>query len=157
MVTAGNDGTATITVINGPAEKVVPVMVEDPSVGPTSLGAQGGVVEGTDGSMVMIAPGSLTGNATMSVAPVSQASLPMPAPSIVSFLGAINLDFGGQTLAHPVQLVVPAPAGTKVGAKVYFYRADHHSRCHRQAPAVLGRVGSRHGHGRRFRAYDLQE
>src|SRR5262249_10534872 len=32
-------------------------------------------------------------------------------------------DFGGQTLAHPVQLVVPAPAGTAVGTKVYFYRS----------------------------------
>ena len=123
VVTAGNDGTATITVINGPAEKVVPIIVQDPVIGPTSLGAQGGVVEGTDGSMVMIAPGSLTGNATVSVAPVSQASLPMPSPSIVQFLGAINLNFGGQTLAHPVQLVVPAPAGTKVGAKVFFYRS----------------------------------
>ena len=123
LVTAGADGTATITVINGPAEKVVPLVVGDPAGGTVNVGAAGAVVKGSDGSLVMVAPGSVTGTTPISISPVGQASLPMAVPPSLQFFGAFDFDTGGQTLAHPVQVVVPAPAGAGVGTKVYFYRA----------------------------------
>ncbi len=123
VVSAGNIGTATVTVINGPAEEVVPVNVVAPSQGPVTIGADGAVVEGSDGSLVMIAPGAAPVGTTASIAPISESSLPMAPPTETNYLGAFNLDFGGQTLAHPVQLVIPAPAGAVVGQEVYFYRA----------------------------------
>src|SRR5207237_2524190 len=114
MVMAGNVGTATITVINGPAEKVGPVIVRDAVVGPVAVGTDGAVIAGTDGSMVMVAPGSVTSNTTMAIAAVSQASLPMPVPADLTFFGGFQLDFGGQTLVHPVQPIVPAPPGPAI-------------------------------------------
>ena len=59
LVTAGAAGVATITVINGPAEKVIPVLVEAPEAGPAVLGPAGGVVRGPDGSLVMVDTGAL--------------------------------------------------------------------------------------------------
>ncbi|MGA2068563.1 MAG: CARDB domain-containing protein, partial [Thermoguttaceae bacterium] len=122
MVTAGNVGTATITVINGPAEAVVPVnVVTPPPAGPVTVGAAGGVVQGSDGSLVMVAPGSVTADTQMSITPLTQADLPMSLPSFAQFAGAFQLDLGSATLANPVQLVVPAPAGVAVGTEMVFY------------------------------------
>src|SRR5205823_8941920 len=90
--------------------------------GPVSVGAEGAVVRGSDGALVMVAPGSVNGSATVAISPVSQASLPMPVPAGFMFMGGFRLD-SSQTLNHPVQLIVPAPAGAQVGDLVYFYRA----------------------------------
>jgi YD repeat-containing protein len=123
MVTAGSAGIATITVINGPAEAIVPVnVVTPPAAGPVAVGADGGVIQGADGSLVMVAPGSVAADTLMSIAPMTEANLPASLPDFVQFAGAFNLDLGGTTLDNPVQLVVPAPAGADVGTPVYFYR-----------------------------------
>ncbi|MGA2035933.1 MAG: putative Ig domain-containing protein, partial [Thermoguttaceae bacterium] len=122
MVTAGDVGTATITVINGPAEAVVPVTVVNPALGPVTVGTAGGVVQGSDGSLVMVAPGSVTADTPMSITPSTEASVPVSLPSFVQFAGAFQLDLGSAKLTNPVQLVVPAPAGTTPGSEFVFYR-----------------------------------
>jgi len=124
MITAGAPGFATVTAINGPAEKVIPVKVEPPEVGPAVLGPGGGVVQGSDGSLVMVGPGALAGNATVNIAPVAQSNLPMAPPGGLITVGAFHLDLGPDRLSVPVQLSVAVAPGTPPGTTVFFYRAD---------------------------------
>jgi hypothetical protein len=71
LVTALKSGDATVTVRNGSAVEVIPIRVQNPQLGPATLGADGGVVRADDGSMVMVAPGGLTEDTTVSLTPRS--------------------------------------------------------------------------------------
>jgi hypothetical protein len=122
MISALQPGVATVTVINGPAEKLIHVKVQVPQVGPVTMGADGGVVQGSDGSIVAVPQGVLAAGTTVSIAPVAQASLPMALPGGVQFRGAFSLGLGANKLAVPIQLAAPAP-GIVPGTKVLFYRA----------------------------------
>ena len=123
LMTAVSPGQATVTIINGPAEAVIPVLVQMPRTGTVTLGAGGGVVEGSDGSIVAVPPSDLTTGAPVSITPATQASLPEALPDGITFAGAFNLNIGDTGLAVPVQLAIPVAAGTPVGSTVYFYRA----------------------------------
>src|SRR5205823_796798 len=81
LATAQAEGTATVTIINGPAEAVIPVRAEAPhSPGPATLDENGGVVQGTDGSLLALPPGDLSEPTTVSIAPVTVNDLPQPVP-----------------------------------------------------------------------------
>ena len=123
LVQALSPGVATITAINGLAESVIPVIIQTPQAGPITLGADGGVVRGTDGSIVAVPAGDLPAGTTVDIAPVTEASLPMALPTVLHFLYAVHLDVGSATLGTPVELAVPMPAGTAPGTEVYVYRA----------------------------------
>jgi hypothetical protein len=71
LVTALKSGDATVTVRNGSAVEVIPIRVQNPQLGPATLGADGGVVRASDGSMVMVAPGALESDTTVSLTPRS--------------------------------------------------------------------------------------
>jgi hypothetical protein len=122
VITALGEGVASVTVIDGAAEKVVPVRVKTPLMGPAILGVDGGVVQGSDGSTVMVAPGALTQDTTVSITSLSRESLSLPIPAGFGFAGAFNLDFSGDKMNQPAQLAIPAPEGLAVGTKVYFMR-----------------------------------
>jgi len=122
VITALGEGVASVTVIDGAAEKVVPVRVKTPLMGPAILGVDGGVVQGSDGSTVMVAPGALTQDTTVSITSLSRESLSLPIPAGFEFAGAFNLDFSGDKMNQPAQLAIPAPEGLAVGTKVYFMR-----------------------------------
>jgi hypothetical protein len=122
VITALGEGIANVTVIDGAAEKVVPVRVKTPLMGPAMVGVDGGVVQASDGSTVMVAPGALTQDTTVSITPLSRESLSLPIPAGFEFAGAFNLDFSGDKMNQPAQLAIPAPEGLAVGTKVYFMR-----------------------------------
>ncbi|MEH2362218.1 putative Ig domain-containing protein [Nostoc sp.] len=67
VITSLHNGVANVTVVYGGAEAVVPVQVESPHLGATTLGTEGGVVEGTDGSMVMLGQGALSHDANVNI------------------------------------------------------------------------------------------
>jgi Dockerin type I domain/Bacterial Ig domain len=122
VITALGEGIANVTVIDGAAEKVVPVRVETPLTGPAILGVDGGVVQGSDGSVVMVAPGALTKDTAVNLTPLSSNSLPLPFPDSMEFAGGFNLELGDTSLNIPVQLAIPAPVGVPVGTEVLFMR-----------------------------------
>jgi YD repeat-containing protein len=122
LVTSVAPGDATVTVINGSAQSIVHVHVVAPHVGPTTIGIMGGVVSGSDGSLVQIAPGALSSPTNVSITPVSQANLPIPVPSWLSFVAAENLQVGDNLLAVPAQVAIPMP-GVPAGTTVYIYGA----------------------------------
>jgi hypothetical protein len=122
VITALGEGIANVTVIDGAAEKVVPVRVKTPLMGPAMVGVDGGVVQASDGSTVMVAPGALTQDTTVSITSLSRESLSLPIPAGFEFAGAFNLDFSGDKMNQPAQLAIPAPEGLAVGTKVYFMR-----------------------------------
>ena len=122
IITAVGEGIANVTVIDGAAEKVVPVRVEKPLIGPATLGVDGGVVQGSDGSKIMVAPTALTQDTTVNITPLSSTSLPLPFPDSMKFAGGFNLDLGNTPLNIPVQLAIPAPVGVPIGTEVLFMR-----------------------------------
>ncbi len=123
LMTAVAQGAVLLTVINGPAESVVPVLVAAPQTGNVALGAAGGVVQGSDGSLVAVPPGVLKDNTPISIVPQTQADLPEGLPDGAGFAAAFQLDVGADVLRVPVQLAIPVAPGIPAGTKVYFYRA----------------------------------
>jgi hypothetical protein len=122
VITALGEGIANVTVIDGAAEKVVPVRVKTPLMGPAILGVDGGAVQASDGSVVMVAPSALTQDTTVNLTPLSSATLPLPFPNSMEFAGAFDLDLGDTALNIPVQLAIPAPANAPVGTEVLLMR-----------------------------------
>jgi hypothetical protein len=124
LVTAQSVGTVNITVINGPAEQVIPVHVETPPAqGPATVGADGGVVVSNDGSYVTVPPDDLPADKTISITPAIPAALPQPVPDGFQLAAAFTLDVGPDPLAVPVQLAIKVPANIVPGTTVYFYQA----------------------------------
>lgn len=116
-------GFATVTVINGPAEVVVPVRVEMPQSGPAIVGREGGVVQSPDGSYVLVAPDAVADTTVIDITTVSEEILPVAVPNWLEFVGAVRLEMGEANLAQPVQLAIPV-SGAAAGTKVFVYRAD---------------------------------
>ena len=122
LVSAVAPGSATVTIIDGPTERVVPVLVQVPQTGTVSVGADGAVVEGSDGSIVGVPPGVLT-DTPVSIAPVTVAELPQAPPGDFTVAAAFKLDIGDGKLDVPVQLAIPVAPGTPVGTEVMFLRS----------------------------------
>jgi len=104
LVTGLKTGETTITVINGAAEVVIPVKVENPVIGPAIIGKDGGIVQGNNGALVNIGSEILTEDVNVSIEPVTLANLPFSVPEPFNFLGAFELNIGERELAQPLQL-----------------------------------------------------
>jgi len=122
LITALKEGAATVTVSYGEEEVAIPVRVTTPQLGPVTLGVDGGVVQASNGSMVMIAPGALEENTTVSLTPLGLENLSLPVPEGFEFAGAFDLSFGDDRLSVAAQLAIPAPAGLPADTQVYFMR-----------------------------------
>ncbi|MEI9924472.1 MAG: VCBS domain-containing protein [Bradyrhizobium sp.] len=123
LMTAIAPGTATVTIINGAAEVVVPVKVQVPQLGNVAVGADGAVVQGSDGSTVAVPPGDLTGTTTVSITPAGPADLPQALPDGFHYAAAFNLNVGPDPLNVPVQLAIKVDPSIAPGTKVYFFQA----------------------------------
>ena len=123
LLTAVAPGTVTVTVINGPAESLISVLVQVPQTGTVTLGAAGGVVEGSDGSIVAVPPGDFPQATPVSIVPLTLADLPQGVPAGFGYAAAFQLNIGDQTLNVPVQLSIPVAPGIPAGTTVVFYRA----------------------------------
>jgi hypothetical protein len=60
--------------------------------------------------MVMVAPGALEEDTTVSLTPLSREDLSLPVPEGFEIAGAFNLDAGDDPMKVPAQLAIPAPA-----------------------------------------------
>ncbi|MDB5349719.1 MAG: repeat protein, partial [Planctomycetota bacterium] len=118
-------GTTSVTIINGPAETTIPIKVAIPHSGPTLVGPEGGAVQGSDGSLVEVPPGALTGNQTVSIAPVTEASLPMATPTAngLDFAAGFVLDVGPKDANLPLRLSIPVGPDVAVGTQIWFLHA----------------------------------
>ena len=123
LLTAVAPGTVTVTVINGPAESTINVLVQTPQTGTVMLGAAGGVVEGSDGSIIGVPAGVLPQGTPVSIVPKTLADLPQGVPLGFGYAGAFQLNIGDQVLGVPVQLSIPVDPSIPVGTHVVFYRA----------------------------------
>jgi len=123
LVTGLKTGETTITVINGAAEVVIPVKVENPVIGPAIIGKDGGIVQGNNGALVNIGSEILTEDVNVSIEPVTLANLPFSVPEPFNFLGAFELNIGERELAQPLQLAVPVVPGIPESKQVYFFRS----------------------------------
>lgn len=123
LITTLEEGNTQITVINGAAEEVIPVRVEKPHLGATTLGTDGGIVQASDGSLVMIPELALLENTTVNLTPLNANNLSLPIPDGFNLAGAFKLDLGEEdSLLLPAQIIIPAPADLSVGSEVYFMR-----------------------------------
>jgi DNA-binding beta-propeller fold protein YncE len=121
LATALAEGAATVTIINGPAEAVIPVRVEEPrAAGAAVLGTDGGIVTAADGSMVALPPGGLAEDTTVSLTPRTSADLPQGVPGGFHYAAAFELDLGATPLAIPAQLAIRVDPSIAPGTTVYF-------------------------------------
>ncbi|TVS20372.1 MAG: hypothetical protein EA424_04310, partial [Planctomycetaceae bacterium] len=123
VVTGIAPGLSSIVIVNGPAEVVVPVKIEEPVSGPAILTDQGGVVSGDDGSTVAIAPGALAADTPVGIAARTEAELPLDLPEGLNFAAAFDVEFGDQPLQVGAQLAVRVPETVVPGTRMYFFRA----------------------------------
>ncbi len=151
LLTAVAPGSVTVTVIHGPAEALTTVQVSAPVAGPVVVDAGGAVVQGSDGSLVAVPPGDLTGGTTVSITPLTLASLPQGVPNDFVFADAFQLDVGPNEAQGPCANRRAGPRG-RAGwnGRVYLPRGSK-SRRGRQSSAHLvadrGRSGGRRRHG----------
>ncbi|MGB3655927.1 MAG: hypothetical protein WBA41_32590, partial [Rivularia sp. (in: cyanobacteria)] len=125
LITTLDEGVANVTIFHGAAEEVVPIRVlTPPEVGARVLGEEGGIVQGSDGSLVMIPPDTLAEGTTVSYTKLEQSdiSLEIPTSEDLPIVGAFNLDFGNTALDEAVQLAIPNTTGLEVGTEVVFMR-----------------------------------
>src|SRR5262249_33107894 len=122
LVTALAPGFSALTVIDGAAEQVVPVVGGVPRASGGGVDGSGGVVQGADGPLLMLAPGALQAPTAISLTPVSAGDVTRPMPAGFQFVSAFNLDFGSQPLAVTAQIAAPFP-NLPAGTNVYLLRA----------------------------------
>ncbi|NEP78127.1 MAG: hypothetical protein F6K39_08015 [Okeania sp. SIO3B3] len=122
LVTATGVGETTVTVEYGEASATIPVLVDEPEMGAATVDENGGVVEGSDGSLVMLAPGALTEETSVNITPLQQQDLSLPVPEGFEFATAFNLEIEDDKLDIPAQLAIPAPEGIETGTEVFFLR-----------------------------------
>ncbi|WP_404783509.1 putative Ig domain-containing protein [Altericista sp. CCNU0014] len=124
LITALDEGVATVTVINAGTLVTVPVQVQLPSFNSAVLGTKGGAVLAADGALVTIAPGAMLTDATVSIHQIAQSNLPLALPDTFAFAGAFQLEVGSQALDIPAQIAIPAPEDLAAGTEVFFMRLD---------------------------------
>ena len=120
LLTSVGTGEVRLTAINGAGETVIPIRVVAPITGGSgTLGASGGAIKASDGSLVKIAPGALYQDTVVSISPLIQDTSPIALPPELGYAGSFQLDVGNQSLSVPAQLAIKAPVGLEVGTKVY--------------------------------------
>jgi len=96
--------------------------VSVPVAAGATLGVNGGAVQSSDGSIVMVPPGALAEDTAISLTSLSSNDLSLPLPDGLQFAGGFNLDLGENSLKMPAQLAIPAPPGLSPGTEVLFMR-----------------------------------
>lgn len=74
------------------------------------------------GLSVMLPPGALEQDSSVSFTPLGKEDLSLEFPSGFEFAGAFNLEFDDERLDLPAQLAIRAPENIEPGTEVYFMR-----------------------------------
>ncbi|HYU32388.1 MAG TPA: putative Ig domain-containing protein [Thermoanaerobaculia bacterium] len=122
LMTALAPGDMSVTVISRGQELVLPVHIEAPRSGPTTLRPDGGVVRAANGAVLGVPPGALAADTAVRFEPLDAGDLPAPLPLPFTYVAGFHLEVGETAARQPLQLAVPVPAGTPVGSRVYFFR-----------------------------------
>ncbi|WP_254568621.1 DUF4114 domain-containing protein, partial [Oscillatoria sp. HE19RPO] len=122
MVTALKEGVTTVTIFYGATSVEIPVGIEAPEIGPAVVAEDGGIVVGDDGSFVMLPPGALNSESSVSLTPLEKEDLSLEFPDALDFAGAFELDLGSERLNLPAQLAIRAPENMEPGTEVLFAR-----------------------------------
>ncbi|MEA5471931.1 putative Ig domain-containing protein [Spirulina sp. 06S082] len=123
IVTALAEGLATVTVIHGGTEEVIPIRVDVPETGPAQVGSDGGAIGSVDGALVTIAPESLSEEITVNIEQIADNEISLPLPEQFELAGSFTLDVGDDPLAVPAQVAIPASEGQfDPGTEVFFLR-----------------------------------
>ena len=118
-------GTATLTILSGPAQLVVPIRVVTPEIGQARMTAEGGVISTPEGVLVQIAPesvpvGTVVTLNTLSMPPTDE----LPPSDIYRFGTYFELDLGGMELSEPAQMSIPVGGDFLPGDTVYFFKKE---------------------------------
>ncbi len=122
LVTAIDEGIADVTIIHGGAEEVIPIAIETPHVGATPLGMDGGIVQSSDGSLLMLPSAALYSDTTVELKPLEENQLSLPTPKGFEFADAFELNLGDNQLLLPAQLALKPSNNLLVGTEVYIMR-----------------------------------
>ncbi|MBP0022028.1 MAG: DNA/RNA non-specific endonuclease [Cyanobacteria bacterium SBLK] len=123
IATALAEGLATVTVIHGGTEEVIPIRVDVPETGPVQVGSDGGAVRSAEGALVTIAPESLSEEITVNIEQIADNEISLPLPEQFELAGSFTLDVGDDPLAVPAQIAIPASEGQfEPGTEVFFLR-----------------------------------
>ena len=119
LLTAGCGSTGNgveATVAEG---RALPGIGAGTSIAVSPTGTAGFVPVGATGVSVLVPPGTLSREADLSVAPVSQAMLVgAPFPGSDKFITALRFASSGKALPRPVVLQIPLPGTVPLGAKI---------------------------------------
>jgi DNA-binding beta-propeller fold protein YncE len=116
-------GRSAVTLIYGAQSRVVPIEIAQPVTSGSQVGAQGGLVVAAAGGAVLgVAPGTFAAPTAVTIAPVTQAGLPMALPNGFGFGGAVQVGLGPVLPATGLSLAVPMTSGSP-GDLVVLFRA----------------------------------
>lgn len=124
LVAAQGIGQAVITVIHGPAESTVRLIVDHSQPGPVTLATVGGLVRATDGALLQVPPGAVSEPTEVTIATIAEAELPFALPEHLEYAAGYDVQIGEGELQQPLQLSFPVPAGTPAGETIYLYRPE---------------------------------
>lgn len=96
----------------------------DETVRGNVLGPQGGSVVSTAGDQVTVPVGGLLEPTAVTLTRRADTNLPRLVPANTSFLGLLELDLSGRTLAGPAQLTLELGAVPEAGAGLLFQSVD---------------------------------
>ncbi len=123
LFTSGSSaGTGFVAVIYKGRTQVVPISIVVPVTGPTVVSTAGGATQDTSGDVLDIPAGALGANATVSITSLTQSQLGLGMPDGFTFDNAFTVNLGGNALATPAAISIPAPAGSNVGDVIYLFR-----------------------------------
>ncbi|MDH3210065.1 MAG: Ig-like domain-containing protein, partial [Burkholderiaceae bacterium] len=135
LISAKAFGSAQLSVIHGGKQHDFVVRVQEPVLGTATVGERSGAaVRDAQGNLLLVAPGSLPAETSVSInaRSLNDLGMPLPAPDVQNALAAVEIEIGDTAAALPVQLAVkvndpinPAtglPEPLAAGTQVFFWR-----------------------------------
>jgi hypothetical protein len=120
LITVVGVGSTDVTVINGLNEYLLPVSVQSALGSQVTIGADGGVLQASNGALLTIAPGALQVPAQISLTPLTQEQVTQPMPEGFGFLGGFQLEMGSNRLKASAQVAFPVGPKILAGTQVLF-------------------------------------
>ena len=121
LVTARGTGVAEIYVFYGDTETIIPISVQAAEQNSSVINDDGGAVSSEGGSTILVGPNTLPEGTTVTISDLGTPDFPLPDLGM-ELLRGFELDFSGNALANPAQIVVEAPAHLDVGTRIVFMR-----------------------------------
>ncbi len=152
FATSAGLGETTVTIINGPAEKVVTVKVVQPALGSATIGAEGRQSSRPPRERSSRSPPARSPRETsvaLHTLPTGQVEAAFDSAYEVGT--TFELDFGGHVLSQPAQMMIPVGASFQPRRHGLLLQAGDDDSSRRLDPGHLAPDRVRQGRRRRFR------